>query len=271
VPARDASGRIGVVRLPESIDTPLRTVVCILILPAALGLASLLGIVLALLGAPARRVHIAYVGFARLCILIGATRLEVHGANQIEPNQAYLVVSNHESNWDLPVVVAALPELILRFIAKKQVMRIPIFGQALRITGNVRVVRTETTGDIQRIRKGMSERADEVSILFFAEGTRSRDGALLPFKKGASATAIGFGLPILPVAIAGTRPIWPKGKLRVRRSVAVVEVGAPISVEGLTLEDRTALRDRARAAVAELRKNARSRLRAQGLDPEGID
>jgi len=253
------------------VDTPLRTIVCLLILPAALVLASLLGIALALVGAPARRVHIAYLGFARLCIRVGATRLEVHGTDRIETNKPYLVVSNHESNWDLPVVVAALPELILRFIAKKQVMRIPIFGHALRITGNVRVVRTETAGDIQRIRKGMSDRPQDVSILFFAEGTRSRDGALLPFKKGAFATAIASGLPILPVAISGTRPLWPKGKLRVRRGVAVVEVGAPISVEGLTLEDRTALRDQTRAAVAELRKNARSRLRALAVDPEGID
>jgi 1-acyl-sn-glycerol-3-phosphate acyltransferase len=259
------------VRLPEAVDTPLRTLVCILVLPAGLIGASLLGMALALLGAPPRRVHIAYVGFARLCLRMGATRLGVNGLDRLGPGQAYVVVSNHESNWDLPCVTAGLSQLILRFVAKKQVMRIPIFGQALRLTGNVRVVRTETECDVERIRKGMSQRAEEVSVLFFAEGTRSRDGALQPFKKGAFATAIGFGLPILPVAIAGTRPIWPKGKLRVRRGAVAIEVGEPISTDGLTLDDRTGLRDRTHAVVTELRADARRRLRSRGHDPGGVE
>jgi 1-acyl-sn-glycerol-3-phosphate acyltransferase len=259
------------VRLPESIDTPLRTLVCILVLPPALIGASLLGTVLALFGASQQRVHIAYTGYARLCMRLGATRLEVNGLHWLKPDQAYLVVSNHESNWDLPAIVAGLHQLILRFVAKKQVIRIPIFGQALRLTGNVRVVRTQTARDIERIRKGMTRRAKEVSVMFFAEGTRSRDGALHPFKKGAFATAIGFGLPVLPVAIAGTRPIWPKGKVRLRRGTVAIEVGEPIPIDGLTLEDRTSLRDRTYAVVGELRARARKRLRDWGQDPGGID
>jgi 1-acyl-sn-glycerol-3-phosphate acyltransferase len=259
------------VRLPEAVDTPLRTAICILVLPPGLIAASILGMLLALLGASQRRVHIAYTGFARLCLRMGATRLEVNGLERLEPDQAYVVVSNHESNWDLPSIAAGLSQLILRYIAKKQVMQIPIFGQALRLTGNVRVVRTQTARDIERIRKGMMRRAKEVSVLFFAEGTRSRDGALHAFKKGAFATAIGFELPILPVAIAGTRAIWPKGKLRVRRGPVAIEVGEPISTDGLNLDDRATLRDRTFAVVAELRAGARRRLRSWGHDPGGVE
>ncbi len=164
-------------RLPESVDTPLRTVACILVLSPALILSSILGMVLALLGAPQRRVHIAYTGFARLCLCMGATRLEVSGLDRLEPDQAYVIVSNHESNWDLPSVAAGLSQLIVRYVAKKQVMRIPIFGQALRLTGNVRVVRTQTARDIERIRKGMMRRAKEVSVLFFAERCCTRASA----------------------------------------------------------------------------------------------
>jgi 1-acyl-sn-glycerol-3-phosphate acyltransferase len=258
------------VRLPEFLDTPLRTVVCVLALPPGLILASLLGMVLGLLGAPQRRVNTAYTGFARFCLLMGATRLEVSGLDRLEPDQAYVIVSNHESNWDLPSIAAGLSQLIVRYVAKKEVMRIPIFGQALRLTGNLRVVRTQTARDIERIRKGMTRRAKEVSVLFFAEGTRSRDGALHPFKKGAFATAIGFGLPVLPVAIAGTRAIWPKGKLRLRRGTVTIEVGEPIPIDGLTLDDRTSLRDRTHALVAELRAGARRRLRGWGDDPGGV-
>lgn len=258
-------------RPPEALDTPLRTAVCLLVLPPALVLYSLLGMVLALAGAPQSRVHIAYVGFARLCLRIGATRLVVNGLDRLDLGRPYLIVSNHESNWDLPALAAGLSRLIVRYVVKKEIMRIPIFGQALRLTGCVRVVRTQTARDIERIRSGMAKRAREVSVLFFAEGTRSRDGALHEFKKGAFATAIGFALPILPVAIAGTRPIWPKGKLRVRRGTVAIEVGEPIPIDGLTLDDRTALRDRAHAVVAELRAVARRRLRGFGYDPGGVD
>ena len=162
-------------RLPETIDTPLRTAVCILVLPPGLIIASLLGMVLGLLGAPQRRVNIAYTGFARFCLLMGATRLEVNGLDWLKRDQ------------------------------------------------------------------------------------------------GAFATAIGFGLPVLPVAIAGTRPIWPKGKLRLRRGTVAIEVGEPIPIEGLTIDDRTSLRDRTHAVVAELRARARQRLRDWGHDPGGID
>jgi 1-acyl-sn-glycerol-3-phosphate acyltransferase len=260
-----------VVRLPESVDTPLRTAFCILVLPPGMILASILGMVLALLGAPQRRVNIAYTGYARFCLLMGATRLEVNGLDRLASDQAYLIVSNHESNWDLPSLAAGLSQLVVRYVAKKEVMRIPIFGQALRLTGNLRVVRTQTARDIERLQKGMTRRAKEVSVLFFAEGTRSRDGALHPFKKGAFATAIGFGLPVLPVAVAGTRPIWPKGKLRVRRGTVSIEVGEPIRIDGLTLDDRTSLRDQTHAMVAKLRAVARQRLRDWGHDPGGVD
>jgi 1-acyl-sn-glycerol-3-phosphate acyltransferase len=259
------------VRLPEPVDTPLRTALCVLVLPPGMILASILGMVLALLGATQRRVNIAYTGYARFCLLMGATRLEVNGIGRLEPGQAYVIVSNHESNWDLPSLAAGFSQLVVRYVAKKEVMRIPIFGQALRLTGNLRVVRTQTARDIERIQKGMTRRAKEVSVLFFAEGTRSRDGALHPFKKGAFATAIGFGLPILPVAIAGTRPIWPKGKLRVRRGTVAIEVGERIPVDGLTLEDRNSLRDQTHAVVAKLRAVARQRLRDWGHDPGGVD
>ncbi len=257
-------------RLPESVDTPLRTIFCILVLPPGLILASLLGLVLALFGATQRRVNIAYTGYARFCLLMGATRLEVAGLKRLDLDRAYVIVSNHESNWDLPAIAAGLSKLIVRYVAKKQVMQIPIFGQALRLTGNVRVVRTQTAKDIERIRKGMMRRAKEVSVLFFAEGTRSRDGALQAFKKGAFATAIGFGIPILPIAIAGTRAIWPKGKVRLRRGPVAIEVGEPIPTEGLTLDDRTSLRDQTFAVVSQLREAAQSRVRGWGVDPQCV-
>jgi 1-acyl-sn-glycerol-3-phosphate acyltransferase len=117
----------------------------------------------------------------------------------------------------------------------------------------------------------MRERIPGISIVFFAEGTRSGDGGLHPFKMGAFATAVGLGLPILPVGIAGTYAIWPKGTLRLRRGDVVMKIGQPIATEGLSYADHGDLHDRTFEAVARLRAEARSSLRTRGVDPLGID
>jgi 1-acyl-sn-glycerol-3-phosphate acyltransferase len=249
----------------------LRTCVALVVLPVALALYSSAAILRALRGAPAARVHRAYVGFASFCRRVGGTRLMLRGADRIAAGQSYVVVVNHESAWDPICVVAALPDLCLRFVAKGPLMRIPIFGRALALTGNVRVERTQTAGDVSRIREGMNRRDPAVSVLFFAEGGRSRDGALQPFKMGAFATALASGLPVLPIAVAGTYAIWPKGTLRLARRPVAIEVGEPISTAGLTFENRAALRDQTHAALTELRASARRRLRSSGNEPGGVD
>ena len=256
-------------RIIQAIETSLRTLLAVTLLPALILLYSLAGLALARTG-PAR-VHRLYVSMARLCLLVGGTRLHVEGAERIEPGQAYVVVPNHESGWDPLCLPAGLPQLVMRFVAKQQFMRIFILGHALRRTGNVRVLRNHTEGDVARIRAAMDTRDPAVSILFFAEGTRSRDGGLHAFKMGAFATALGYGLPILPIGIAGTRHIWERSVVRIRRGTVAVEVGEPIPIEGLGMDQRALLRDRTFAAVAALRARARQRLRDAGVDPGGID
>lgn len=257
--------------LGESADTRSRTAVALLVLPAGLIFYSAAAFALGIARASTATVHRCYVGFARLCLRVVQTKLMVYGADHIRPGQGYVVVANHESSWDPPCLVAGLPDVFLRFVVKKELMRIPVFGQALRRTGNVKVVRTHTADDVARIREVMGRRASEVSMIFFAEGTRSRDGSLRPFKMGAFATAIASGLPILPVGLAGPFTVWPPATLRLCRGAVVIEVGETISSDGLTLDDRAALRDRTHAAVSALRSRARERLRAEGYDPGGPD
>lgn len=252
-------------------ETWIRTAVGLIVLPPALVAVSTWAILLALAGRSPERLHRIYVGFARLCLRVAGTELRVYGQHHVERGQPYVVVANHESAWDPPCIVAGLPGRVLRFVAKRSMMRIPVFGHALRLTGNVMVTRTETGTDVKRIRTGMERRSAAVSMLFFAEGTRSRDGALQPFKTGAFATALTFGLPILPVALAGTYAMWPKGRLRLRRGTVVLEVGEPIPIHGLGFEDRGKLRDQARESIVKLRARARQRLRALGQDPGGVD
>ncbi|MFQ5514010.1 MAG: lysophospholipid acyltransferase family protein [Myxococcota bacterium] len=256
---------------PPPADSRVRALIGLLVLPVALLLHSLAVYLEVLLGAGPRRLQRYYLGFARLCMRVGGTRLEVRGTERLEPRQAYVVVANHESTWDPPVLVAALPKLLIRFVVKRPIMRIPVFGPALRRSGNVTVVRHETEGDIRRVREGMERRHPDVSVLFFAEGTRSRDGALHRFKMGAFASAPIYGLPILPVALAGTGAVLPRGSLQLRVGRVVVELGEPIPTDGLKLEDRAALRDRTYATVRRLRARARARLRELREEPGGID
>jgi len=258
-------------RSPGPLERAIRGAASLVLLPLALLFWSTLALVHALLGASPRAAHRYYVGFGRTCMDIAGTRIELEGREHIQPGQAYVVVSNHESNWDPLAIIAALPELVIRFVLKAQLLSVPVFGSALYRTGNIAVDRRQGGADVRRVQEGMSERPPDVSILFFAEGTRARDGAYRAFKMGAFATALDFKLPILPVAVAGTFPIWPAGRMWVRPSPLVIEVGAPIPVEGYAGGDRVRLRDETHRVVAELRARARARMRARGIDPGGTD
>jgi len=256
--------------LLERLRGAVQGVATLVFLPPALAVWSAGALIHALLGATPRQAHRYYKGFARTCLAFAGTRVELHGLENLVPGQAYVVVSNHESNWDPPTIIASLP-LVIRFVLKTQLLKVPIFGPALRRTGNIAVDRARTGADVKRLQEGMSARDPDVSILFFAEGNRSRNGAYGAFKMGAFGTALEQKLPILPIAVAGTFKVWPTGGFWVRNLPVALEVGEPIPVEGLTGEDRTQLRDRTHAAVGELRRRARARLRARGIDPGGID
>jgi 1-acyl-sn-glycerol-3-phosphate acyltransferase len=257
--------------VPHDPGTVLRTVAGVAILIPALLALSAVVVLLAVLHAPRRWIDRCYTAFADLGILVGGTSLDVRGLDHLRPGASYVVIANHESDWDPVVLFAALRRLPMRAVIKEEMMRVPILGRALALTGNVRVTRTQSAADVGRLRAVMQERPADVSILFYAEGTRARDGALRAFKKGPFVAAIASGLPILPVATAGTFRIWPPVTIQLRRGPVAVQVGAPIDVAGLGFDDRDALRERCFAAVRGLRAEARQRLRAGGTDPGGID
>lgn len=251
-------------------DLP-RGLAALVLLPLNLVFWSAAALLYAFLGATPRAASRPYRNFSRVCLIVGGTDVERHGIEHLQAGQAYVIVSNHESNWDPPTIVASLSELVIRFVVKRQLLSVPVFGAALRRTGNIAVERTRSGADVKRIKEVMSQRDPDVSILFFAEGNRARDGSYRPFKMGAFATALDFKLPILPIAVAGTYAIWRPETIWVRRGSVVLEIGEPIPVEGLGSDDRMALRDRTHEAVAELRRRARARLRARGIDPGGVD
>lgn len=177
-------------------------------------------------------------------------RLTVEGLERIDPKQAYVVISNHQSAFDIFAHFAALPVQI-RFLAKQELFRIPLFGAAMRRIGIVEVDRGAGRATHQAVNRGAAANMRlGRSLMIYPEGTRSRDGAMLPFKKGAFAIARNLGVPILPTAITGSRQVWSPGSKMIRSGHITVTILDPISTENMTLRDLGGLTEQAYSMIA---------------------
>jgi len=186
-------------------------------------------------------------------------REDVRGLENL-PQGTCVFVCNHQSNFDAPFIFARIPKH-MRFVAKQELYRIPIFGAAVKAMGNIRVERTGSESDRQAIDAAVEQVRTRTSILFFAEGTRSVDGSLRPFKKGAAILAIDAQVPLVPLAVAGAHEITPKGGLWVHSGrPLVLSVGQPIPTLGLTRDDRDRLTEQAHDAVAQLLEQGNRRV-----------
>lgn len=185
--------------------------------------------------------------------LLDVTGIRVHvdGLAHVERLGPCVFVCNHLSFVDIWVLLVALPGS-LRFVAKRELFHIPIFGTALRTSGQIPIDRKD-----RRAAVGSFEVAGRLlrqghSAVVFPEGTRSRDGTLQPLKKGAFVLAIATQRPVVPVVVRGTFGILPHGGIVPRAGRVTVRIGAPISTEGLAYDDRDALVARAAAAMTAL-------------------
>jgi 1-acyl-sn-glycerol-3-phosphate acyltransferase len=193
-------------------------------------------------------------------LLRGAgVRSVVEGLEKLPPGTA-VYVCNHQSNVD-PVLVFASLGKHLRFVAKRELFKIPIFGAALRATGMIPVDRSGSERDKEALSHAVEAVKSRVSILFFAEGTRDPNGRLRAFKKGAAVLAIQAQVPLVPLALAGTKDVMHKKSLLIHGGrLVVLLVGTPIATARMTLEQRDTLTDTAHAQVAELLASANARL-----------
>jgi 1-acyl-sn-glycerol-3-phosphate acyltransferase len=138
--------------------------------------------------------------------------VEVEGASNADPERSYIVVSNHQSMYDILVIYGWL-KLDLKWVMKKELRKVPAIGIGCEKAGHIFVDRRNPKKAREAIHAALQKLGDGIGILFFPEGTRSSSGKLLPFKKGAFRTAIEQQLPILPVTVVGTRDILPNKTL----------------------------------------------------------
>lgn len=173
--------------------------------------------------------------------------VEGEGPKDIE-GRAYVVVSNHLSTAD-PFLLCHLP-WDMRWVAKREVFRQPVTGWLISLGGDIPLERGNRASVERMFAEARETLADGMSVMLFPEGTRSGDGQLQEFKDGAFELAIEAGVPVLPLAISGTRECRPKGSTWFGDADAVVRVLEPISTEGLTLADVQDLKARVRERIA---------------------
>jgi 1-acyl-sn-glycerol-3-phosphate acyltransferase len=169
-------------------------------------------------------VHFVGKFWSLLNIYLSGTRLAIKGKEKIEKGRTYIVMSNHQSLVDPWVLIGKLP-LQLRWTVKPEVKKMPVFGYALERMGHIYVGRRRRKDTVMSLEIAIQKIREGSSVVFFPEGTRSKDGRLLKFHKGGALIAIRSGVPILPVTINGSRFVLPKGTLAVMPGKIQVIVG----------------------------------------------
>lgn len=189
--------------------------------------------------------------WAGFILKASGVKVRVENLEVVKENVPALILGNHQGNYDVAVLANVLP-VTVRFLAKKELFRIPFFGSGMRGAGIIPVDRQNRTKAIESIEKAQQLIIQhKLGIVAFPEGTRSADGVIKPFKKGLFILAIKAQIPIIPFSISGTRFIMRKGQIKIYSGPVKLVFHEPIPTKGLTLEDRDELMEKVRQVIIE--------------------
>ena len=180
-------------------------------------------------------------------VRIAGVRWSVRGNEQLDLSQNYIFMSNHVSNLDPPLLIPLLPHRVT-IMVKKELFRLPILGRAMRMADCVPIDRHNREAAIASVREAEEIIRRGHHMVVYPEGTRSRDGKLLPFKKGPFYMAMETGVPIVPITLLGTETLLPKGKFFVKPGEVEVVFHPP--VDPSRFNDRDELVAAVRSAIA---------------------
>jgi 1-acyl-sn-glycerol-3-phosphate acyltransferase len=176
-----------------------------------------------------RLFHINNRLWARGVLFICGLRLRVHGLEKLDISRNYVYVSNHASLFDIPAVIAGIPDQI-RLVYKKELEKLPIFGWGLKWGSYIGIDRGSRLDAMKSIEEAAQKISRGASVLLYAEGTRTLDGKLQPFKRGAFNIAVKSGVAVVPLTINGTFTILPKRSISVNPGVVELVLERPILV-----------------------------------------
>lgn len=206
--------------------------------------------ILAITGSPNAGSMFAGIGWSRLIGFFTPMPVSVSGLENIDRKQSYVVVSNHQSHFDVFIISGWL-HMDLKWVMKKELRKMPFLGYATEKVGYIIIDRSDRNNAIKQLNAAKNKIKDGTSVMFFPEGTRSKDGNIGEFKKGAFLFALQLGLPILPVTINGTRKILPRGGLNLMPGRAGVIVHAPIDTSKYSENNYNELIEHSRNIIIE--------------------
>lgn len=196
-----------------------------------------------------RLVHWFARWWARTLLWVARVPVRVDGLDNIPAGQPCVLVSNHASAADIPILFSSLP-IQFRIVAKDSLFHIPILGWCMRLAGYISINRTNPKKAMRSLKRAARQIREGYPAVVFPEGTRTRTGKLLPFKTGAFLLAIESGVPVVPVAISGSFDILAKGSMKIRPDVQVaLRIGPVIETTGYRANDRRSLALSAHKAV----------------------
>lgn len=189
--------------------------------------------------------------WARILLRVSGTRVTSDGAESVPWNRPCVFISNHQSIVDIWALFPLLPDHT-RFVAKRSLFFIPVFGWALALGGFIPIDRGNRTRAMRSLELAAERIRGGRSVLMFAEGTRSRDGRLLPFKRGAFHLALRAGVPVVPIAVSGSGAVLPAGTMRVVSGPVRVAFAPPVDLAPYLPSDTDGLSARVRSEILNL-------------------
>ena len=189
--------------------------------------------------------------WGRILAAVNGVKVEVKGLENVEPGKPYIFAANHQSMFDI-FSMQGFFDSDFRWLAKKELFRIPLFGRAMHLAGYISIDRSHGREALKSLKEAAQRIAAGTSVILFPEGTRSLDGKLHDFKSGGMVLAIKSGVPVVPVGISGTYEILPKGKLLAKPGQVTIRVGQPVETKDFSASQKHELATMIQHEVARL-------------------
>ena len=207
----------------------------------------LLGVLLGLVDRKGRSLMWVGRSWVRWVLAGCGVKVEVQGLENVP--EPCVVMSNHQSVFDIAALIHTFPNEIWRFVAKRELLRVPFFGWAMALANQVIVDRSNRERAVRSLKAAAVRVRNGENVLIFPEGTRSSDAILHDFKSGGFHLAIEAGVPIVPVTVSGSHWVTPRGSLRIESRRVLIRYGKPIPTDKLSVDDRNDLKKRVREAI----------------------
>jgi 1-acyl-sn-glycerol-3-phosphate acyltransferase len=186
--------------------------------------------------------------WAKIILAVCGIVVRVRGLEKVDFSRNYVYVSNHVSMFDIPAILYGIPDQI-RIVYKKELERVPVFGWGLRWGHYIGIDRTSGPGAVRSLEEAVRKIRGGASVLLYAEGTRTMDGRLQPFKRGAFNLAVRAGVPVVPLTVNGSYMILPKHSVSIQPGNVELILEAPIGIEGEGKEAEMRLMEKVHEAI----------------------